>query len=82
MKADQPEPYGFIVSSEIDGGGYPAFKIQRLLGPREDALGQALRDMRQNFGPQRVLFIREDGQHEVWSRDFLEKEKYSSDFGA
>lgn len=36
MKADQPEPYGFIVSSEIDGGGYPAFKIQRLLGPRED----------------------------------------------
>lgn len=67
-----PQPYGFIVCSEITGDGYPMFKILRLRESRDEARLQALRDMRNGDAPQCVLFIREDGQHEAWFRGSLE----------
>jgi len=64
-----PQPHGFTVRASLNGG-YPEFRIERLLGSRDDAILQAYRDMRDLGGDSR-LFIREDGQHEVWTRSYL-----------
>lgn len=69
------QPLGQLFEAWIEPVyGYPMFNLlKRPLEERDVARRHALDYMRQRM-KQCVLFIREDGQHEAWSREELEKE--------
>lgn len=62
------------MEAQVEPDGFPMLQLlERPLASRSDARSHALDYMRQEM-KQCVLFIREDGQHEAWSRGELEKE--------
>ncbi len=65
--------YGIAMETRLDFSAHPISKLLHLhLEERENAKAFALQYMREIFVPC-VIFVRQDGQHEVWHRGELEE---------